>query len=83
MYRFGAITETASAPQRDIALDSDLVNEANQELAAQREKGRQGESGRVLERLLFPTDLQQLLSSNAPLVLTCDSTVARIHWEKW
>ena len=81
VYRFGAITETASAPQRDIALDSDLVNEANMELAAQRDKGRQRESGEFLERLLFPADLQQLLSSNAPLVLTCDSTVARIHWE--
>jgi pimeloyl-ACP methyl ester carboxylesterase len=81
VYRFGAMTETASAPQRDIALDPDLVNEANTELAAQREKGQQGESGEFLERLLFPADLQQLLSSNAPLVLTCDSTVARIHWE--
>ena len=81
VYRFGAMTETASAPQRDIPLDPDLVNEANAELAAQREKGRQGELGEFLEKLLFPADLQQLLSSNAPLVLTCDSTVARVHWE--
>ena len=75
------MTETASAPQRDIALDPDLVNEANMELASQREPRGQRESGEFLERLLFPADLQQLLSSNAPLVLTCDSTVARIHWE--
>jgi pimeloyl-ACP methyl ester carboxylesterase len=81
VYRFGAITETASAPQRDIPLDPDLVNEANAELAAQREKGRQGELGEFLEKLLFPADLQQLLSSDAPLVLTCDATVARVHWE--
>jgi pimeloyl-ACP methyl ester carboxylesterase len=81
VYRFGAITETASAPQRDIPLDPDLVNEANAELAAQRQKSRQGELGEFLEKLLFPADLQQLLSSNAPLVLTCDSTVARVHWE--
>jgi CHAT domain len=81
VYRFGAITETASAPQRDIPLDPDLVNEANAELSAQREKGRQGELGEFLEKLLFPADLQQLLSSDAPLVLTCDATVARVHWE--
>jgi hypothetical protein len=81
VYRFGAMTETSSAPQRDIALDPDLVNEANMELAAQRELRGQRESGEFLERLLFPADLQQLLSSNAPLVLTCDSTVARIHGE--
>jgi pimeloyl-ACP methyl ester carboxylesterase len=81
VYRFGAMTETASAPQRDIPLDPDLVNEANAEMAAQRDKGRQGELGEFLEKLLFPADLQQLLSSNAPLVLTCDSTVARVHWE--
>jgi hypothetical protein len=37
--------------------------------------------GAYLEELLMPNDLQQLLSSNAPLVLTCDATVARIHWE--
>src|SRR5262249_20705668 len=37
--------------------------------------------GVFLEKLLIPGDLQQLLSSNAPLVLTCDATVARIHWE--
>jgi pimeloyl-ACP methyl ester carboxylesterase len=81
VYRFGAITETASAPQRDIPLDPDLVNEANKELATQRELKGQKESGEFLERLLFPADLQQLLSSNAPLVLTCDATVARVHWE--
>jgi hypothetical protein len=81
VYRCGAMTETASAPQRDIPLDPDLVNEANAEMAAQRDKGRQGELGEFLEKLLFPADLQQLLSSNAPLVLTCDSTVARVHWE--
>jgi pimeloyl-ACP methyl ester carboxylesterase len=81
VYRFGAMTETASAPQRDIPLDPDLVNEANEELAAQRDRTRQGELGEFLEQLLFPADLQQLLSSNAPLVLTCDSTVARVHWE--
>ena len=37
--------------------------------------------GEFLEKLLFPADLQQLLSSNAPLVPTCDATVARVHWE--
>jgi pimeloyl-ACP methyl ester carboxylesterase len=81
VYRFGAITETASAPERDIPLDPDLVNEANEELAAQRDRTRQGELGEFLQQLLFPADLQQLLSSNAPLVLTCDSTISRIHWE--
>jgi len=80
-YRFGAITETASVPERKIPLDPDLVNDANSELAAQRDPGKQAELGEFLERLLIPSDLQPLLSSNAPLVLTCDSTVARVHWE--
>ena len=81
VYRFGAITETASVPERNITLDPDLVKEANEELAAQKECSRQGELGEFLEKLLFPDDLEQLLSSNAPLVLTCDATVARVHWE--
>jgi pimeloyl-ACP methyl ester carboxylesterase len=81
VYRFGAITETASLPEREIPLDPELVNDANEELAAQRDRKKQGESGEFLAQLLIPHELQQLLSSNAPLVLTCDSTVARVHWE--
>ena len=54
VYRFGAITETASAPQRDIALDSDLVNEANMELAAQREQGAPERVRRVPGEVALP-----------------------------
>ncbi len=57
-YRFGAITDSASMPEREIPLDPALVNQANEELAAEWQLERQLERGRFLEKLLVPADLR-------------------------
>lgn len=80
-YRFGAITESASVPERSVPLDPRLVRDANDELVAERDRSRQVERGQFLERLLFPADLRPTLSSGAPIVLLLDADTARIHWE--
>jgi hypothetical protein len=80
-YRFAAITENASIPERDITIDPALVMRANQELAAEGIPTQQLERGRFMEKLLIHNDLRQMLSSNAPMVMMLDSTTARIHWE--
>lgn len=80
-YRFGAITESASVPEREVPLDPKLVMDANDELAAEMDPDMQFERGRFLEKLLIPRELRPLLSTDAPLVMMVDSTVARIHWE--
>ena len=80
-YRFGAITETASIPERDIVLDQALVKQANNELAAEERREGQLERGRFLEGLIIPKDLRPAMSSNSPLVMMLDATTARIHWE--
>lgn len=80
-YRFGAIQESASIPEREIPVDRDLVERANHELAAEWDIDRQLERGQFLERLLVPADLRDQLSTPAPLVLYLDSSMARIHWE--
>ena len=80
-YRYGAITETASVPEREVPLDPDLVMEANDELAAARSESDQLEKGRFMERLLLPADLRSQLVTNAPIVMMLDATTARIHWE--
>lgn len=80
-YRFGAITEDASLPERAIKLDPKLVHVANDELAAEWRPLMQQERGRLMEQLLVPEDLRPHLSGNAPLVMVLDSTTARIHWE--
>lgn len=80
-YWFGAITEDASIPEREIPLDPDLVLSANDELAAEPDPLMQSERGRFLEKLLVPAELRGQLSTNAPLVMMLDSTLARIHWE--
>ena len=80
-YRFGAITEKASIPEREIALDPTLVIEANDKLPGLADKKEQLEWGRYMENLLMPDDLRPVFSTNAPVVMTLDATTARIHWE--
>ncbi|MBI3950310.1 MAG: CHAT domain-containing protein [Acidobacteria bacterium] len=80
-YHFAAITESASIPERPIPLDPKLVEEANDQLVAERDVSMQLERGQLLEHLLVPDDLRQELYTDAPLVLMLDSTTARIHWE--
>lgn len=80
-YRFGALTNVASIPERAIPLDPELVMKANDELAAEANPARKIELGQFMERLLLPHDLRSQFSTDAPLVLMLDSTTARIHWE--
>ena len=80
-YRFGAITDTASVPEREITLDPSLVMRANDELAGELEPEMQLERGQFLEQLLIPDDLRRQLYNKAPLVMMLDATTARIHWE--
>jgi pimeloyl-ACP methyl ester carboxylesterase len=80
-YSFGAITESASVPEREVPLDPALVMEANQELAAESDPLMQSERGSFLGKLLVPAELRSQFSTDAPLVMMLDSTIARIHWE--
>ena len=80
-YRFGAITENASIPEREIPLDPVLVMEANQRLPGLENIGAQQKWGRYMENLLMPKDLRPVFSTPAPVVMTLDASTARIHWE--
>lgn len=80
-YRFGAITDQASIPEREIPLDPALVRCANDELAAASDPARQLDLGQFMQRLLIPADLRNQLTSSAPLVIMLDAATARIHWE--
>ena len=80
-YRFGAITQSASVPEREIRIDPQVVMQANDELAGEQNAAMQLERGRFLEELLMPDDLRRQLYNNAPVVMMLDATTARIHWE--
>jgi pimeloyl-ACP methyl ester carboxylesterase len=80
-YKYAAITETASVPEREVPLDPDLVKEANTAIVSKRDPKEQEDNGEYLRKLLIPGDLSEKLATNHPLLLTCDSTVARVHWE--
>lgn len=80
-YVFGAVSSIASIPEREIPLDPNLVTQANNEIAAERNPARQLQLGQFMERLLIPDDLRSHFSTPAPIVMTVDATTARIHWE--
>jgi hypothetical protein len=79
-FRFGAITPSASIPERVVVIDPALVEEANRLLSTDPREQIQLENGQLIGKLLFPKDFRELYSSK-PLVLTLDATTARIHWE--
>ncbi|MGH9630566.1 MAG: CHAT domain-containing protein, partial [Bryobacteraceae bacterium] len=80
-YRFGALTEDASIPERAIAIDPLLVREGIDLLSACGSAAGQMEFGEYLQRLLIPADLREAFSGEAPLVIACDNTAAQIPWE--
>ncbi|MEJ7809802.1 MAG: CHAT domain-containing protein [Gemmatimonadaceae bacterium] len=80
-YRFGAITATASIPERQITIDPKLVLQVNDQLVAAGDVFTQNERGCLLGHLLIPSDLRDQLEGRAPVVLMLDANTARIHWE--
>ena len=72
-YRFGAITEDASVPERAVPLDPALVQEANARVAAESDPDRQFTNGLFLSRLLIPADLRSAVANPAPLVMMLDA----------
>jgi hypothetical protein len=81
-YRFSALSEDASMPERPLKIDPKIVKQANDMLAVQGDDKSAREWGGFLFKLMVPQDLQSRLSgSAAPIVLACDSNVAQIHWE--
>jgi pimeloyl-ACP methyl ester carboxylesterase len=82
-YRFGAITQGAAIPEREVAIDPVLVMQANDELAAEWKPLKQLYHGQFLERLLVPAELRAEFYRHreSPVVLMLDSSTARIHWE--
>ena len=79
-YRFGAITQRASIPERDIPLDPELVNQVNDSLVSAT-LAEQYRNGLFLQKLLLPDDFREHVQSDAPLILMLDNSTARIHWE--
>ena len=82
-YRFGAITEGAAIPEREVPIDPLLVMQANDELAAEWKPAKQLYHGQFLERLLVPSELRTEFYRHRenPVVLMLDASTARVHWE--
>jgi pimeloyl-ACP methyl ester carboxylesterase len=81
VYRFSAVSADASFPERIVRINPNLVVNVNNALAAQQTAALKAEWGEFLLKLLVPQDIQPTLSTDAPIVLACDSNVAQLHWE--
>lgn len=79
--RFGALTETASIPERDVQVDPSLIVEANTRFRQLEDRTDQFGWGSYLGQLLLPREVQAKLASDAPLVMMLDADTAQIHWE--
>ena len=79
-YRFGAIMQQASIPERNIPLDTGLVNQVNDSLVFANLL-EQYHNGLFLQKLVLPEDFREHVQTDAPLVLMLDHSTARIHWE--
>jgi pimeloyl-ACP methyl ester carboxylesterase len=80
-YRFGAITKSASVPERETTVDPDLVMEVNDELPAAKEIAEQLAWGKHLRSLLLPKDILPAFSTAGPVVMMLDTTTSCVHWE--
>lgn len=79
-YRFSALTNAASIPEREIHLDKPLVDEANNKFPILTHEKQRGH-GRFFKRLLLPEEFDRVLRTPDPLVVVCDATTATLHWE--
>jgi len=80
-YRFSALSEDASSPERAVTVDPRIVEQINDSLAAASSTEIKKEWGELLFKLLIPQDVQDKLTGPSPVVLACDSNVAQLHWE--
>jgi hypothetical protein len=77
---WSALTARATVPEREVAVNSAVVSELISRLTAPSE-----EDARTLPpfltQFLVPTDLQNNLAGDAPLVLEVDAYTATVPWE--
>lgn len=79
--RFAALTEAASIPEVEVAVDRRLIERANEELASASDAEQRAERGRFLGQFLVPREFLNEMFRHEPLVLMLDAAAARIHWE--
>lgn len=80
-YHYGAMTEDASVPEREIVVDSRIILNANDRLAKAPDLYTQFQDGRFLQQFLLPADFRNHLVGSKPVVMLLDRRTARIHWE--
>jgi pimeloyl-ACP methyl ester carboxylesterase len=81
VYRFSAMTSSASIPERIIRLDPRRVTDSSARLMSTDDPVERYKLGKFLLDFLFPRDLRSQLTGSAPVILQLNNDAAKVYWE--
>ncbi len=81
VYRYSAITDTASIPERVIKVDPRRLKDVSSRLLVTTDSLERYKMGKFLLDFLFPRDLRAQLTGSAPVVLQLNNEAAKVYWE--
>jgi hypothetical protein len=81
VFRFSAMTGTASIPERVIRLDPRRIVDSSARLLVTADPVARYKLGKFLLDFLFPRDLRAQLTGSAPVILQLNNDAAKVYWE--
>jgi pimeloyl-ACP methyl ester carboxylesterase len=81
VYRYSAMTNSASVAERVIKIDPKRIKDASARLLTTTCKEDRYKLGKFLLDFLFPRDLRAQLTGSAPVVLQLNNEAAKVYWE--
>jgi len=81
IYRYSAMTNSASIPERVIKLDPRRIKDSSARLLVTTDPVERYRLGKFLLDFLFPRDLRAQLTGSAPVILQLNNEAAKVYWE--
>ena len=81
IYRYSAMTNSASIPERVIKLDPRRIKDTSARLLVTTDPVERYKLGKFLLEFLFPRDLRAQLTGSAPVILQLNNEAAKVYWE--
>ena len=81
IYRYSAMTASATIPERVIKVDPRRIKDVSLRLLITGDNRERYKLGRFLLEFLFPRDLRAQLTGSAPVVLQLNNEAAKVYWE--
>jgi pimeloyl-ACP methyl ester carboxylesterase len=81
VYKYSALTDSASIAERVIRLDPKRLKDASARLLITTDPIERYKLGKFLLDFLFPRDLRAQLTGSAPVILQLNNDAAKVYWE--